>query len=82
MVKRDGAETRRQRIAKIGQMVQSSLHASKNGEIPLTKFIALVMYETGLTKDRILEYLEVPEKIGQIEIDIVNDIIRKPIASV
>lgn len=82
MVKRDGAETRRQRIAHIARMVQAALHASKNGEIPLSKFVAGVMYETGLTREKILEYMEVPEQMGQFEIDIVNDKIRKPQMSV
>ena len=82
MVKKDGAETRRQRIAQIAKMVQATLHASKNGEIPLSKFVAGVMYETGLTRDKIVEYLEVPEEMGQFEMDIVNDKIRKPQISV
>lgn len=77
MVKKDGAETRRQRIAQITRMAQASLNASKNGEIFLSKFVAAAMYETGLTKERIMEYLEVPEAMGQFEIDRENDRIRK-----
>ena len=77
MARRDGAETRRQRIAQIAKMVQAALHASK-GEIPLSKFVAGVMYETGLTRDKIMEYLEVPEAMGQFEIDDVSDKIRTP----
>ena len=78
MVKRDGAETRRQRIALITKMAHSALHASPKGEISLTKFVAKVMYETGLTQEKNMEYLQVPEKMGQFEIDLENDIIRKP----
>ena len=77
MVKMDGAETRRQRITQITKMVHSALYSSKNGEIPLSRFVAGVMYETGLKRDTIMEYLEVPEQMGQFEIDIVNDKIRK-----
>jgi hypothetical protein len=78
MVKRDGAETRRQRITLIAKMAHSAIHTSQNGEISLEKFVASVMYETGLTQEKIMEYLRVSEKMGQFEIDDVNDVIRKP----
>ena len=82
MVKRDGAETRRQRIAQIARMVQAALHASENGEISLSKFVAGVMYQTGLTKEKVREYMEIPMTMGQFELDDVNDIIRSPQTSV
>ena len=82
MVKKDGAETRRQRIAQIARMVQAALHASKTGEIFLSNFVAGVMYETGLTKDKIIEYLEVPQTMGQFEMDVVDNKIRYPQTSV
>ena len=73
---------RRQRIAQITKMVHSALHSSENGEILLSRFVAGIMYETGLTRDKIMEYLEVPEQMGQFDIDDVNDKIRKPQMSV
>ena len=82
MNRRDGAEMRRQRIAQITKMVHAALHASKNGEIPLSKFLATVMYKTGLTKEKIIEYLEVPQEMEQFEIDSINDKIRYPSKSV
>jgi hypothetical protein len=48
MVKKDGAETRKERIREIAKMAHSALHASPNGEISLEKFVASVMYEKRL----------------------------------
>lgn len=75
MVRKDGAEVRRQRIAEIGKAVQKSL--LNHGEIVLSKTIAVLQYESGLTKEKVLEYLEVLENLGQFEIDRENDKIKK-----
>lgn len=76
MVKRDGAETRKQRIAQIAKMVQAALHASNTGEISLSKSVAGFMYQMGLRKDKVIEYLEILQAMGQFEIDKVADKIR------
>jgi hypothetical protein len=83
MVKRDGAETRRERISQIARIIQAALFQKKdNGEesdeISFQKTVGAIMYETGLTREKVVEYLEVIEVMGQIELDVVNDKVRKP----
>jgi hypothetical protein len=72
----DGAEARRLRIQKILQRVQGLLH--QNGEsVPLTGTIAILEYETGLTKEKINEILTIGQNIGQLVVDEKNDCIKK-----
>jgi hypothetical protein len=82
MVKKDGAETRRERISQIAKDLQAAFYEKKeNGEkeeLSLSKFISLEMYRTGLTRDKVIEYLGIIEAMGQCEIDSENDKIRKP----
>lgn len=82
MVKRDGAETRRERISQIARDLQAAFYERKERgekeELDLSKFIGSQMYKTGLTKEKIEEYLEVLETMGQCELDSVSDKIRKP----
>ena len=78
MVKNDGAETRRQRISQIARMIQATLHESKNEEISLSRLIGTVMYQMGLTKEKVMEYVEIIQTMGQCELDVVNDKIRRP----
>ncbi len=83
MVKKDGAETRKIRISQIAKDLQARFHEKKNNghkeELKLTKFVAFQQYETGLTKSKIVEYLRIIETMGQCEIDLENDKIRKPL---
>lgn len=76
MVRRDGASLRQERILKLTRFVMSRLHQSPNTEISLSKTIAILQYEYGLTEDRIMEYLRIPEKVGRFEIDVEDDVIR------
>ena len=78
MVKRDGAETRRERISQIARALQAALFESKSGEISLSKFVGVMMFQTGLTKEKVMEYLEVIETMDQAELDVLNDKIKKP----
>ena len=79
MVRRDGAEARKERITHIARIIQASLFQNKEaGFIPLKKTVAILMLETGLTKEKIMEYLRLLEETGQIEIDEEKDQIRKP----
>ena len=82
MVKRDGAETRRERIKEIAKMLQAGFHEKmEKGEKPefqLSKFITLVEFDYGLSREKVIEYLEIIQGIGQIEIDYENDKLRKP----
>lgn len=50
MVRKDGAEARKERIAKIATNIQASLFQSKElGYIPLKKTVATLELDTGLT---------------------------------
>lgn len=75
MVKRDGAAIRKERIQEIAKTIQSLLH--KQSEISLSKTVAILQYEFGLTKVKILEYLRILEVLGQFTLDIEGDKIRK-----
>jgi hypothetical protein len=79
MVRKDGAETRKERIKNIAASIQASLYKNKDiGYIGLKKTVALLELETGLTREKILEYLTLLQEAGQIEIDQVKDRIIKP----
>jgi hypothetical protein len=79
MVRRDGAEARKERITQIARNIQASLFQNKEvGFIPLKKTVSILMLETGLTKEKIMEYLRLLEETGQIEIDEEKDQIRRP----
>jgi len=78
MVRRDGAEARKERIEKIARSIQATLHTEK--ELKLSKTLAVLEYDTGLTEDKLMEYIEIIEKLGQITIDMENDKIKKPVA--
>ena len=74
MVRRDGAEVRRERIQQMTSRVLSLLH--KHGEIPLSKTLAALEYEFGLTKPKLMEYLKISEDTGHFAIDIEKDKIK------
>ena len=76
MVRRDGAEVRKERIQKIARHVAASLHESRNG-IPLGKMVSALAYEFGLTKEKIIEYLHILEDLGRFVLDLENDKIRR-----
>jgi hypothetical protein len=77
-MRRDGAETRKERLQQIAQSVQASLHQNKeSGEIPLSKTVAQLMFATGLTEPKVLEYLLLLEKADQFEVDVQNDKIKR-----
>ena len=64
MVRRDGAEVRRERIQKIGRRVLALLH-EKGDRIPLGKTVSRLAYEFGLTKEKIIEYLKILEDLDR-----------------
>ena len=77
MVRRDGAEIRRERIGQIARTIQSSLfQAKESGEISFSKTVGAIMYETGLTKEKVVEYIGIIEARGQFELDVSNDMIK------
>jgi hypothetical protein len=74
----DGAEARKERIAQIARMVQSRLFQNKDlGYISLKKVVAQIMIETGLTKQRVMEYLQLQNEAGQFEINEAEDKISR-----
>lgn len=75
MVRRNGAEVKRERMHEIARFIQRSL--VDHSEVSLSRVLALLEYEFGLTKPKLLEYLEVLQNIGQFTIDNVNDKIMK-----
>jgi len=77
MVRRDGAEVRRDRIQTIAQYIQKELYKSPNGWILLNKTIAILMLEHGLTRGKLMEYLEILQVADYFEIDVENDKIKK-----
>jgi len=76
MVRRDGAEVRRERIQQIVTCVLGLLH-KKNGQIPLSETIALLQYEMGLTKPKLMEYLKIGEDTGHFIVEIEKNTIGK-----
>lgn len=78
MVRMDGAEARKERIEKIARSIQAALFANKEaGAIPLKKTVAKLSIETGLTQEKLMEYLTLLENDDQFTIDYENDKIRK-----
>jgi len=75
MVRRDGAEIRKERIQQIARLIQRSLFS--HDEFSLPKTVTTLQYEFGLTKDKIVEYLEVLEGLGQFILDKEHDKIKK-----
>jgi hypothetical protein len=74
MVDKDGAAVRKERIQKITQEVLKSLQNCK--ELSLSKTLAELEYNIGLTKPKILEYLQVATDAGRFILDIDNDKIK------
>ena len=78
MVRKDGAEARKERIAKIAANVQAALYQNKDvGYISLKKTVAKQELESGLTHQKIMEYLALLVEADQFEMDLENDKIRK-----
>jgi hypothetical protein len=75
MVRRDGAEAKRERLEKIARSIQASLF--KERELSLSKTLALLEYETGLTEEKLESYIKLLEKLDQFAIDWKNDKVKK-----
>lgn len=72
MVRRNGAEVRKERIQKIGRRALALLHEN-DGRIPLGKTVSALAYEFGLTKEKIMEYLSILEDLDRFVLDIEKD---------
>ena len=59
MVRMDGAETKKARVSEIARFIQAALTENKeNGWIPLKQTVAKLTRELGLTRARVMEYLQ------------------------
>ena len=76
MVRRDGADVRKERIQEFGRRIQALLHKS-GGEIPLSKTVSAFAYEFGLTKEKIIEYFEILEHLDRFALDVEGDKVRR-----
>jgi hypothetical protein len=81
LVRRDGAEARKERITMIARTIQAALHKKKdNGEpeeLQLDKTVARLSIETGLTREKLMEYLFLLESDEQFTLDMDNNKIRR-----
>lgn len=75
MVRRDGAEIRKERMQEVARLIHRSL--ANEQELSLSKTLALLQYQFGLTKEKLLEYLSILADLGQFVIDKEYDRIRK-----
>lgn len=73
MVRKDGAEIRKQRIQEVARNVNSQLY--KTPKLSLSQTLAVLAYETGLTKEKLMEYLGIIQETGQFEVDSKQDLI-------
>ena len=77
MVRMDGAETRKERIVEVARIVMSLLFENKDaGWITLSKSVKIIMSKTGLTRPKVMEYLDLKEAEGAFELDETNDKIK------
>lgn len=75
MVRRDGAEIRKERMQEVARIIQRRLLNEK--ELSLSKTVAFLQYEMGLTKEKLTEYLGILESLGQFVLEKEKDRIRK-----
>ena len=81
MVRKDGAEARKERIAEIAKTVHSSLYEAKEiGSISLSRTVTKIMIKTGLTRNNVVEILKLLCEDDQFELDENEDQIRKATA--
>jgi ABC-type taurine transport system substrate-binding protein len=80
MVRRDGAEARKERIAEIARIIQSALYEAKDaGWIQLSTWVTKIMIRTGLTRNKVMEIMKLLSDDGQFELDETNYRISRPI---
>lgn len=78
MVRMDGAETRKARIAEVAKIVMALLYQNKEaGWIQLKSTVAKIMVETGLTKPKVMEYLQLKNDEGIFEVNEAEDRIKR-----
>jgi hypothetical protein len=75
MVRRDGAATRKDRMQEIARNIHGLL--AKSSELSLSKTVAMLQYQYGLTEGKITEYLEILESLDHFVVDVERDRIQK-----
>jgi len=76
MVKRDGAYTLSERIKEIRRFFLTHAASENPGALPYRKTLAMFQMNMGLTKEKICEYLEIIEDLGDVIVDESADQIR------
>lgn len=80
MVRNDGADAKTERLKTIAAYFHAEHHKQKSAgdpqAVPLAKAIPYIEYNLGLSKKRIMEYLEIIENAGQIKIDKDNGLVK------
>jgi GTP-binding protein EngB required for normal cell division len=79
MVRRNGAEARKERLQEIARFVQRALYAQN--ELSLSGTLIQIEYNFGLTEAKAMEYLRLLEKLGQFILVEKEDKIKKAIES-
>lgn len=74
-MRRNGAETRRERLQRVARFIQRSLYAQH--ELSLSGTLVLIQYNFGLTESKALEYLMLLAKLGQFIVAEKEDKIKK-----
>jgi hypothetical protein len=75
MVKQDGAELRKQRIQQIARSILKAL--GEQNPLSLSQTLTTLQYDTGLTEEKLIEYLELMSAMGQFVLDKADDRISK-----
>ena len=75
MVRRDGAEIRKERMQEVARLIHRTLANEK--EASLSRTLALLQYEFGLTKEKLMEYLTILESLGHFIVEKEQDKLKK-----
>jgi predicted AAA+ superfamily ATPase len=75
MVRRDGAEAKKERMEQIAKRLTAALYVES--PISLSKMTAQIEYDFGLSKTTIKEYLQTLQELERFTIDEANNQIRK-----
>lgn len=75
MVRKDGAEVRKQRMHEVAQAVLKSL--AQMNPLSLSRTLASLQYSTGLTREKLTEYMGIMQEMGQFVVNVEKDQIRR-----
>ena len=75
MVRKDGAEARKDRLKEIAESIQRGLY--KQQELSLSTTVAQIQYDFGLTEGKASEYVKLLERLGRFTLNEKEDKITK-----